>query len=65
MEITYNDDTTEEYIIHSDKTVEWIAQQKDKTVDAFISLFSSSDQVTHWFQAHDAKKFEVTEEDEE
>lgn len=26
--ITYNDDTTEEYVIHSDETVEWINPAK-------------------------------------
>ena len=64
IEITYNDDTTEEYIIHSDKTVEWIDQQKQKTVAAFLSLFSNTDQIANWFAANNAVKIEITEEEE-
>lgn len=44
--ITYNDDTTEEYIIHSDRTVEWVVQQKDKTVEAFVSLYACTSDLT-------------------
>lgn len=64
VEITYTDETTEEYIIHSDKTVEWIQQQKTKTADAFVTLFVSSLQITSWFVSNNAKKFEVTAEEE-
>ena len=64
IEITYTDDTTEEYIIHSDRTVEWVEQQKNKTADAFINLFTSSLQIESWFKQNHAKKFEIVEEDE-
>ena len=64
IEITYNDETTEEYIIHSDKTVEWVDQQKQKTAEAFVDLFATSIHLRTWLQSNLAKKIEITEEDE-
>ncbi len=64
IEVTYDNDSSEEYIIHSDETVEWIEQQKQKTVAAFITLFGSTNQIVNWFKQNGAKKVEITAEDE-
>jgi len=64
VEITYSDDSTEQYVIHSNRTVEWVQQQREKTVEAFVTLFATSYQVTEWFKANQAKKLEVKEEEE-
>ena len=65
IEITYNDASTEEYIIHSDDTVEWVEQQSIITVSAFTRLLTCTKEMASWFADNNATRLEVTMEDED
>jgi len=62
IEITYNDDSKEQYICHTDETIEWVEQQAAKKLTAFVSLLSSNKQVMEWLRVNEAKKIEIAAE---
>lgn len=64
IEVTYSDDSTEEYVCHSDESIEWIEQQPVKKLTAFVSLLSINKQVMEWLRYNNAKKIEVVVEPE-
>ena len=66
IEVTYLDESTEELIIHSDDTLEWVTGPKSgETIKKLTTARQIETGIIDWMKLSEVSKIEVTKEEEE
>jgi hypothetical protein len=62
IEITYEDESTEEFVIEENKTLKWITEPRDMSIEEHRQMMQLQTDIVAWMERNGCVKIEITRE---